>query len=1105
MYSQHKQLAKVWTSLQRRHDIASILHEIIGQHVVVSLDRDGSQNVDDSIRIIIWIKTVLDLQRGLLSGTSRGVTECPSYVLPCILPSELLLSTVFYLVDTKTRAFPRGSILISRNFRRLSLLLAQTLLSGLRLVSLKKVNLDIHDTSRLRVAINAAWQYDRLDGVEQFIVSRLFAEILDSLNAATTEDPYQQELVQARIPTYASGLYPLDVRPEVFVTPLVHGLMEEDWIYAYWVLFDCLWAVEIALTQRIVDLDHKNEQSSAQDSFLDTDEMLEQLYHQRSSLILSIFHVPGPMMPDPEMLASLAITLLEWNEDLDSFLSRQDSLLQQRSVIATQTTTSISYGKNVIELTPYFADAMTSFSNWLLVRTPSGTRADAHRVSIAPHSMQDVLKDWISRTSSANSETATKDLKGSLVPYVVDCPKLHVVSKELLAYRLRWCDKWAFEAIEGNSPNIQWKEGVQCPSCSRKALIKHARLIEPLQRLTVASEHSNPNESSLGSFSTTTSSSYGFTSSSSQSMSDAKSSSLSPIPHRLQRSHQIEDASQPSAQPPCYSVSPIDSAFSISTRQSLSQGSSFVEKPVSPLNESLNIPIPLQQRLSMDLPIPVVTPFMPDTSSEKIPVLPPSESASISFTTPSPESSSSNASTTNIKSANRTGRFTDFSMKRKPTSKSKPTGPLPPDPQFAFSASGHSLLLWGKLADHVVRLDIPSNDPSAIQGCKYEVSKIEAAACGNHKCAVLATSDLQHHRLVVFDEINPTPTYETAVDLQGRITDVCVAVSRNDNLAAISANDEILIFRLNAEIKPVSFHHQIHAHEVRGGSTHRRTIPIGRTLNDDSATHHQFGAPKGLSTREAAEEQRRQTAIVSRKVYFSPDSAHLVVATQLGDHCVYIDVWDCTQEPVRMISEHSRSFRLPPFTLNDGDLTSVFYDSLRRCAIVTAFLGKEYPLLIPFPLLTSDTGTGTGTSTGYEALQNETYSTKIVHAAQSASGIFVAVNAMTEIVQFEFNAKGVLSPRRLKRVARGVPNSAFKPGAICLSMPRDDTVRAFWIKEKKCVLRTVRVGTGTGAGVREGEGVTDVDLRGWYDRLVGIKGRAVIKRAESLRIAELGG
>ena len=102
--------------------------------------------------------------------------------------------------------------------------------------------------------------------------------------------------------------------------------MEEDWLDAYWVLFDCLWVIECAVTQRYVDLGRQTGVLGSNQIGVDTDEMLEQLWQARTSLIISIFHVEGPMEPTPALLDSLAVTLLEWDEDLDSFLSRQDSL-----------------------------------------------------------------------------------------------------------------------------------------------------------------------------------------------------------------------------------------------------------------------------------------------------------------------------------------------------------------------------------------------------------------------------------------------------------------------------------------------------------------------------------------------------------------------------------------------------------------------------------------------------------------------------------------------------------------------------------------------------------------------------------------------------------
>ena len=108
---------------------------------------------------------------------------------------------------------------------------------------------------------------------------------------------------------------------------LIHGLMEEDWMYAYWVLFDTLWAVECAITQRYVDLSRQTGMLDSIQLGVHTDETLEQLNQTRTSLIISVFRVPGPMTPTPTLLESLAITLLDWSEDLDNFLSRQDSLV----------------------------------------------------------------------------------------------------------------------------------------------------------------------------------------------------------------------------------------------------------------------------------------------------------------------------------------------------------------------------------------------------------------------------------------------------------------------------------------------------------------------------------------------------------------------------------------------------------------------------------------------------------------------------------------------------------------------------------------------------------------------------------------------------------
>ncbi|KAF2878309.1 hypothetical protein BDV95DRAFT_18220 [Massariosphaeria phaeospora] len=1099
MSSQHQNLADVWQHLQGKDNIAHILREIIGQHAVEStLLKDDSRNTEESIRVVIWVKTIFDLQRCYLSGNATGVSECPPYVLSCLLPPELLFSTILYLINVKTRLFSSQTTLMTREFTRPRHILAQTILSGLRLLLLRKEALAPQEKRHLQTAINSAWQRDRLHGVERFIVSDLFAAILDSLNEESHDNPYSQEWSNARLPTYAAGLYPLDIKPEMFVTGLIHGTMEEDWIDAYWVLFDCLWAVECAVTQRHVDLRRQTGVLGSNQFGADTDETLELLFQTRTSLIISIFHVTAPMTPTPALLDSLAITLLDWSEDLDSFLSRQDSLLQQRASMRPTTSRSQSYRKSVGEMSPYFEAALKSFADWLANRKSGYEQFSVRRAGVTSNDMQEMVKEWMARISSAKVDTESEEPEGPSLPaYIVDCPKLHVIPRRFLEYKLRWIDKWAYESIQENSPIVNWKEGIQCPSCNPGEKIKCARLIEPFQHLATALENLHFDDYSLSQYSVGDSGSYDATS---HSASDGSAGISLPsqstmnvnVPTHVSRPSTAGDMQ--SGQPPRYTESPVSPiTLGPMTLYSRSTGSSYSDYPVSPLNESLNIPIPssIGSRLSVDLPIPVHTASIPESIPENTMTSTNSDVSSIRLNTPSTADSQWSAiSPTKSKFSERT-RLNAISFRKKPSLKGKEAFPLPKEPSFVFSASGHSLLLWAKGTNHLVRFDIPSNDASAIQGCKYEVAGIDVAAAGNQKCAIIAASGLSKRKLFVFDGINLTSEFETDLEFPGRLGEICIAVSRNDKYIATSLNDQIQIFSLEDGIKSMAFHHQIHVYELRGGISHRRTVTIGRTTSDESITTETpaknesgwFGTQaRALSSREAAEEQQRQTAIISRKLYFSPDSKRLVVATQLGDHCVYVDVWDCTREPVSTISEHSRSFKLPPWTLNDGDLTSVFYDSFRRSAIVTAFLGKEYPVLVPFP--------------GYGQLQNETYSTKIVHAAQSPSGAtFVTANAMTEIIQFEYTARGTLSPHKLKKSSAKMSNSVFKPGAIVLAMPLENCLQCFWIKDGKCMLRTTKLGSG--------ETFRDFDIRPHYDRLMSLKNKAVIARAPSLLIPEL--
>ena len=196
----------------------------------------------------------------------------------------------------------------------------------------------------------------------------------------------------------------------------------------------------------------------------------------------------------------------------------------------------------------------------------------------------------------------------------------------------------------------------------------------------------------------------------------------------------------------------------------------------------------------------------------------------------------STPSLTKLKSSSRAMRLgNSFRRKSSSTKESDSQPPLPKEPCFVFSSAGHSLLLWGKGSNYLIRFDVPSNDASAIQGCRYDVNGIVSAAAGNHKCAVVMAVDSSTRKLVIFNGIDVKPKAEIELDLSGRPGDLCLSVSRDDKLVALSLNDEVMVYSVaGSRIRRLNFHHQIKIHETREGVTHDRTIPIGRATSGDT-------------------------------------------------------------------------------------------------------------------------------------------------------------------------------------------------------------------------------------------------------------------------------
>ena len=97
-------------------------------------------------------------------------------------------------------------------------------------------------------------------------------------------------------------------------------------------------------------------------------------------------------------------------------------------------------------MSPYFDSALKSFAGWLSSHKSGYEQFTISRTGVSTHDVTEMVKEWVGRMTTPSVETQAWDLESSFLPvYIVHCPKLHVVPKKYLEYKLRWCDKWAYE------------------------------------------------------------------------------------------------------------------------------------------------------------------------------------------------------------------------------------------------------------------------------------------------------------------------------------------------------------------------------------------------------------------------------------------------------------------------------------------------------------------------------------------------------------------------------------------------------------------------------------------------------------------------------------
>jgi hypothetical protein len=204
--SQHSNLATVWEHLLGRYDLPEVLREIIGQHALrcTFLDHEAQPN-NEAFEAIIWIKTIFDLQRCYITGHPTGVSEISSHLSAYLLQPDLLLLSILYLISAKSHIISsENSVTASEVLQRL--ILAQTVLSGVRLLLWYKERISTHEKWRLQTAITEAWKDDHMQEIECCIVQQVIPAMLNMMKESDHVDAYRMERNNAGLPTYASGL-----------------------------------------------------------------------------------------------------------------------------------------------------------------------------------------------------------------------------------------------------------------------------------------------------------------------------------------------------------------------------------------------------------------------------------------------------------------------------------------------------------------------------------------------------------------------------------------------------------------------------------------------------------------------------------------------------------------------------------------------------------------------------------------------------------------------------------------------------------------------------------------------------------------------------------
>ncbi|KAI9927704.1 hypothetical protein MW887_002556 [Aspergillus wentii] len=479
----HPLVAAVWEQLGR-HDVANILREVIGEYATelatLHVKSGPTSDIESTTRMVFWIKAIFDLQRTYLQGMS-GMRDCHPYLLPYLLPSETIFSTLMYLIRVKSELFPI-SMATTPEFAEHRYSIAQTLLAGVRLLVLRGENLHTHMKVNLEQAIRAAWQHPGLSSGESYLVNDFLPSAIGFIGYPDISGSPQSPAAKACLPPFVSGIYPFSITPETLITDTLTALVGSngEQMGPFWTLYDILWAAEAALIQCHVDRRRfAQDQGYSSKAAVKVEEAFVQAGETRKKLARTILMASDGQSDSPS-LQVLATMILSQNAN---------------GAPPLQTRRTREAWVNFSHIRTALDNSLGLFVRWLINRRVQLWDCNGELEAVS-REYQQHLTQWLHNSSSTETgnQTNEPERRGSVV-YVVNCPAVHPVPRDLLEEQLRGGDRAAYEQLQESSPFITMD--VSCPLCPGDSRIQNARMIEPLEQLSNALHFVSESESSI--------------------------------------------------------------------------------------------------------------------------------------------------------------------------------------------------------------------------------------------------------------------------------------------------------------------------------------------------------------------------------------------------------------------------------------------------------------------------------------------------------------------------------------------------------------------------------------------------------------------------------